>query len=88
MATRMKKLTGPYVVRIEVGFNWNTQTVESLDEAREIGKRTISKWRDENLFQLRDGAYRFVDENFSVSKSLKIFNAGEKLVTNEVLSSN
>lgn len=81
-----KKLVGPFVVQIETNLGWKNQTVESVYEAKEIGSRTISKWQDEGLVRLRDGANLFVDENFSTKKVLRIFNANDKLVTNEVLS--
>lgn len=86
MKKTSKKLVGPFTVQIEVNLGWKNQVVESIDEAKEIGSRTISKWQDEGLMRLRDGANLFVDENFSIKKTLRIFNAKDKLVTNEILS--
>lgn len=81
-----KKLVGPFVVQVEVNLGWQNQTVESVYEAKEIGSRTIAKWQSEGLMRLRNGANLFTDENFSTTKVLRIFNAKDKLVTNEVLA--
>lgn len=85
MSKSSKKLVGPFTIQIEVNLGWQNQTVESIEEAKQIGTRTISKWQDEGLMRLRDGANLFVDENFSQKKVLRIFNAKDKLVTNEIL---
>lgn len=85
MKKQSKKLIAPFTVQIEVNLGWRNETVASVEEAKEIGTRTIAKWQEEGLMRLRDGANLFTDENFSVKKVLRIFNAKDKLVTNEVL---
>lgn len=81
-----KKLIGPFTVQIEVNFGWKNQVVESVEEAKQIGSRTIAAWQSEGLMRLRDGANLFVDENLYQKKVLRIFNAKDKLVTNEILN--
>lgn len=86
MAKQLKKLTGPFTVRVEVNYGWQTETVESQDEASELGRRYIAKWQTEGLYRLKDGANLFVNEAFTVTKTLKIFSANNKLVTNQVVT--
>lgn len=81
-----KKLVGPFTVRIEGGSSWKTEKVASAHEAQQIAKRLIAKWQVENLSQLRAGAYLYANRDFSISKSVKIFNADDKLVTHEILT--
>lgn len=86
MAKKSKQLIGPFTVTVSVGLGWKKTTVETTDEAKQLGKGYISKWQNEGLSRLKEGAHLFTDETFSTTKTLKIFDAKEKLVTNEVLA--
>jgi hypothetical protein len=79
-----KKLIGPY--QIKISSEWATTTDDDLDldEAANNAAQQVARWKYAGYVQVKEGAYLFSYGGYK-SYALKIFNANNKLVTQEVL---
>jgi hypothetical protein len=78
-----KKLIGPYSIRIDSERAFSTMDDLDLDEAANNAAQQVARWKYAGYVQVKEGAYRFSQGNRSYA--LKVFNANNKLVTQEVL---
>jgi hypothetical protein len=78
-----KKLIGPYVLRQEGNLAFIVEENLELDGVAGRVAQSVARWRYAGYTQVKEGAYLFTDGKRSFA--LKVFNANNKLVTQEVL---